>query len=221
MKIMSEPPRHTRLAPEATPRAAILERSFSDYIDRAHDRPSDRAASFSEVGILGRQYREAPNNITPAGLRHERVPTSYPELTESRHINTDRTMPGGNARVTLTTSSQAHVPTALSITSSSDGPHSPQIANSSGVEPNPPAKLQHNAKLKPLLAYYFEKACNKHQPNVRFALTVQETRDGISIIFDSEDLTETISKEISGLASRIAKDFGVTVRSLVVNGDLS
>jgi hypothetical protein len=76
-------------------------------------------------------------------------------------------------------------------------------------------------ELKPIVSKIFKQAISQSSPGVRFALKIVETSQGISVVYSETAISINELQEFTDLSQQIAKDFGVTIRRLVVNGKSS
>ena len=193
--------------------------------DRAKDIIKDKALGFSEVGLLGLHYaHDLSNNVadqsgsisgtdfTPEAM----VPTSAnptgAKLFESALVISD------NETVLI------NVPRNRGETSGSVNATEPNrsLQNLAPSLPSLEIKvvgLDETANELPSpVSKIFQKVISQSCPGSKFGLTVIETPHGISIICKELAVSENEIQELNDLAEQIAKDFGVTLRRLVVNG---
>jgi hypothetical protein len=179
----------------------------------------DRALGFSETGLLGLHYahnfsnkimgRPAPSNLlatvtNPAAVNSIPVPEEFGVQSSSNVQKFRITQVQESANEATTPKDTFKNDFICEITPL------PFVLMSTDVADTP-------AQLKPVILNAFEQAILRRSTETRLALRVVETLQGISVICDAEMVSSNDVIEFTDIANKVAMDFGVTVRRLVVN----
>ena len=191
--------------------------------DRAKNILQERALSFSETGLLGLHYaNDALNKMT--GQSVSAIGTgSLPDITGANIIKLF-----DNAATP-----PANEPTDILITRYSGPAGGYSVSNEPAQSATKPGSSLPLAEIVvidpdvaanecvPTVSKIRKQAAAQNSPGVRFGLKVVEMPHGISVICEESAVSENEIQELTDLAQQVAKDFGVTIRRLIVNGNRS
>jgi hypothetical protein len=210
--------------PQGPVRSHAGGKSFAARIEageRAKNIVQHRALGFSEAGLLGLHYaQDSLNNVAEQPGRNGEtdiapeamVPTSA-KLIDKAIVKADNKtgsinqFPNSDKASGHTNSAGAN--RALQNLASSSLPSLEVKAIETGETAN---------ELQSPLSKVFQKEISQSRPVSKFGLKIIETPNGISVIFEETAVSETEIQELTDVAQQISKDFGVTIRRLVVNG---
>ena len=209
--------------PQGPVRSHAGGQSFAARIEageRAKDIVQDRALGFSEAGLLGLHYaHDSSNNLSEQSGRNGGT-----DITPEAMVATGATLFDGAVLIADIEPASNNVPrnngqTMGSVDATGSNRSLQKLAPSSpslevlvvGADETANELLSPVSKL-------FQKAILQSRPEHKFGLKVIETPNGISVICEDSSVSEAESQEFIDLAQQIAKDFGVTIRRLVVNG---
>ena len=191
--------------------------------DRAKDIVQDRALGFAEAGLLGLHYAHDSSNKaaywSERGIRADSTP--------------DAIVPNGTKLYDNAVAISGHEVDAVNVRGNS-GQTGGNLGTKGAAPPVQSAQYPESAlpsldvvvvstddtanELPSPFSKSFQKALSPDRPGIKFGLKVIETPHGISIICEESAVSENEIQELTDLAQQIAKDFGVTIRRLVVNG---
>jgi hypothetical protein len=203
-------------------KSSVAGASFAERIEAgssARQVTRERALGFSETGLLGLHYAHNLSNkqATPPKMQHIPIAKSYRITTEKLSVRPDvaisspanKDVPKYNITFAPMDSKEISLRLAKNDLNYSSSANRCELM---AVDVGDQADTIQPATLKS-----FQKAILQTGSKFRVALKIIETSQGISVQCDEELFYDDTLEEFSELASQIAKDFGVTIRGLIVN----
>jgi hypothetical protein len=225
MPIISDRPQH---APQQQSpyRSSAAGSSFAERIEAgssARQVTQERALGFSETGLLGLHYAHdlSIKKVSQSGkqrasfITHQVIAADELQACPGSAIfvATDIDIPTGQGSFFPTN----HADVNLNLAKSSPNP----VPTNALFELMTFDAADQPDALRPAILKSFQKAILQSGSDSRLALTIVETPQGISVHCDDKIVCSDSIEEFAELALQIAKDFGVTIRSLVVTRNTS
>lgn len=222
MTIISDRQLHAA-SPQGPIRSRAGGQSFASRIeagDRAKDIMKDKALGFSEAGLLGLHYgHDLSNNVAD-----QSGPISGADFTPEAMVPTGAKLVDSAVIISDNETVLINVPRNRGETSGSVNALGPNLSLQNLAPSLPSLEIkvvgpdESANELPSPVSKISQKAISQSRPGIKFGLTVIETPQGISVICKELAVSENEIQELTELAEQIAKDFGVTLRRLVVNG---
>jgi hypothetical protein len=213
------------LAAQRAPQGPVS-KSFKDLVaptGPATKLAQDRALGFSEAGMFGVTFSVEGKD----GTNSPAVGT-IPSLSVQSRSKTPSSPISSSVRAAPFAPNIARQPSALITAKTGPGVAPPHLA---GVElsetPHPRqvfAQAQEGEAGQPIqytraspTAQMFRRIASALRSTTGFRLEIFERRDGVSIIFEDHELTLEESEQIANIARKVAAEFGVTIKRVLVN----
>jgi hypothetical protein len=212
--------------PQGPVRSSAGGQSFAARIEageRAKDIVQDRALGFSEAGLLGLHYaHDSSSNAAAQAGRNYRT-----DFTPEANITIDERLIDKSVVISDSQTLSINIlPSGGQTSGNVDAARSNRfLRNPATSLPSLEVMVVGNDEtaneLPSPVSKLFQKAISQSRPGIKFGLKIIETPHGISVICEESSVSEIEFQELTDLAQQIAKDFGVTIQRLVVNGKSS
>lgn len=188
--------------------------------DRAKDIVQDRALGFSEAGLLGLHYAHglSSNVADQSGQNNGTDFTPEALIPIGAKLIDNAVVSSGNQTVSINVPRNSG-PTSGYVDATGSNRYLPNPATSlPSLEVKVVGADETANEMPSAVSKLFHNAISQSRPGIKLSLKIIETPHGISVICEESSVSEIEIQELTDLAQQIAKEFGVTIRRLVVNG---